>query len=169
MRNLLNRLRISSMGATFASLTLFVSVALCGLALAGCGTTGGTMVPSGVGPSGPPSATISLCDSPQPSCTPSSTFSAGELRQLAIVVKWSNVSAGPHAQNVVLRLPEGNVYQRMETAFQISDSASGSDTTVQTVPVAGTFISQRSLTGLWTVEVSLDDQPVASQTFRFNQ
>jgi hypothetical protein len=36
---------------------------------------------------------------------------------------------------------------------------------VATLPVAGTYITQHQLVGLWTVKISLDGRPVGWDTF----
>lgn len=150
---------------------LFAAVACCSLALAGCGAAGTTSsTPPGGGGTSASSAgaVVTFCDSSNPSCTPASSFSVNSLRELGITVAWSNVPAGNHAQTLTLLLPNGNVYQAIESSFLVQSTPTGSSTVVRSIPVAGTFIPQRSLTGMWTVRVSLDDQPVTSQPLRLD-
>ena len=45
--------------------------------------------------------------------------------------------------------------------------AGGSATTMQALPVTGTWITQRRLTGTWSVALELDGQPVGTQTVLF--
>ena len=150
---------------------LLAAMACCSLTLAGCGAAGTTSItpPGGGGSSASAAgAVVSFCDSSGSSCTPTSSFSVNSLRELGITVTWSNVPAGTHAQTLALLLPNGNVYQAIESSFLVSSAPTGSSTVVRSIPVAGTFIPQRYLTGLWTVKVSLDDQPVTSQTLRLD-
>jgi hypothetical protein len=169
MRESLLRLRRSPVGRLPARVVLLGAIVCCAMALAGCGAAN-VGSSSGTPPAPPPpaAATVNLCDNATAGCTPSSSFSIGSLREMGIVVAWNNVAAGNHAQKVTLLLPDGHIYQVIETGFRIPTSPSGSFTSVQRLPVAGTFITQRSLTGLWTVQVSLDDAPMTSQTFQLN-
>jgi hypothetical protein len=169
MREFLLKLRRSPAGRSLARVVLLGAIVCCAMALAGCGAAN---VGSGPGtppvPPPPAAAAVSLCDNVAPGCTPSSSFSLNSLREMGIKVAWSSVAAGNHAQKVALLLPDGHIYQVIETGFRIPTSPSGSFTSVQRLPIAGTFITQRSLTGMWTVQVSLDDAPMTSQTFQLN-
>lgn len=103
-------------------------------------------------------------------------FYLNEVRDLFVFVSWPRVS-GEHTARVRFLLPDGNVYQQSETQFTTSSESAaranskgnvqfarvsrGQPTTVLDFPVAGTHITQRSLAGVWTVEVELDGTPVA--------
>ena len=136
--------------------------------LAACG--GNTNVGGGNGGGGgstmPVAATVTFCDSPASTCVPAASFSVSSLRDLSVAVAWANVKPGLHAQKLTFLLPNGNVYQVFETSLSVP--AAGSVKATQSIPVAGTFISQRSLTGTWKVDVSLDDQLVTSQSLGLN-
>ncbi len=150
---------------------LLAAMVCCSLTVAGCGAAGtiGLTPPGGGGsPAAVPAAVVSFCDSSGSSCTPASSFSVSSLRELGIVVTWSNVPPGTHAQTLTLLLPNGNVYQAIESSFLVPSGSTGPVTAVRSIPVAGTFIPQRSLTGMWAVQVSLDDQRVTSQTLRLD-
>ncbi len=142
---------------------------LCGAAgFPGCGVQS-LSVAGGPGQNPPPaSATISLCASGSPGCTAASSFSVASLRDLSVSVQWNNVPAGNHVQNLEFFLPSGGLYQSVETSFLIASSPVGSTTMTGALPVAGTWITQRSLTGNWKVQVSLDGKATASQTVALN-
>ncbi len=114
--------------------------------------------PGGGPPGGGGSAIVIFCDNSNPFCTPSTVFSVSSLRDLFISVVWMDYPAGNHLQTLKIFLPDGNLYQTFETTFEIVGSPTGSLTTVQSLPVAGSYITQRSLTGDWRVEVSLEGQ-----------
>lgn len=151
---------------------LVLGVTLCGaLISAGCGgqTSAGNAPPASGGPPATPAAAVTLCDNPAPGCPPASNFSLSTSREVDIFVAWSNVPAGSHTQKLNLRLPRGELYQTLESSFLIDDSlVVGFATAMCTLPVAGTFITQRQLTGDWTLEVVLDDQSMASTVFHFD-
>ena len=140
--------------------------------LAGCGGQVESPV-SGLTPGGPPpgtspSAIVFFCNSGDPACTPSTDFSVAALRDWLTLVEWRNYPVGYHLQTTKVFLPDGNLYQSFETPFEITQSNSGLFTTVQAFPVAGGYISQRSLTGDWRVEVLLDGEVVGSQVVRLD-
>jgi hypothetical protein len=169
MRESWQILRRSPAGRSPMRVVLLGAIVCCAMALAGC-SAANVGSSSGLPPAPPPpaSAAVSLCDNAAAGCTASTSFSIGSLREMGIKVAWSDVAAGNHAQKVTLTLPDGHLYQVIETGFVIPTSPSGSFTSVQKLPVAGTFITQRSLTGMWTVQVSLDDALMTSRTFQLN-
>lgn len=105
-----------------------------------------------------------------------SSFFLDELRDLYICVIWHDL-AGTYVEQLTFILPDGNLYQVLTVPF-VTPGASGpaevevdgrlfeviearwvgkGETGVVTVlPVAGTYITQRSLVGRWTVGVSLN-------------
>jgi hypothetical protein len=109
-------------------------------------------------------------------------FYLNEVRDLFVFVAWGKVS-GEHTARIRLLLPDGNLYQQTETRFttqpqpaaaaspqgkvQVARVSRGEPTTVLELPVAGTHITQRSLAGVWTVEVELDGKPVARRSLIF--
>ena len=117
----------------------------------------------------PASASLTVCDAATPNCSGASNFSIATVRDIAIAVAWQNVPSGTHSQTLEILQPGGGLYQTLDSAFVIPDEVpSGSQTVVQNFPVAGTWITKRSLTGAWIVRVSLDGQPVATQTVQLN-
>jgi hypothetical protein len=112
--------------------------------------------------------TVSFCSDPGPNCAPASSFSIASLRDLNIVVQWSSVPAGTHTQRLDILEPDGGLYQTFNTGFAIDANSGGFVTTTGIVPVAGSWISQRFLSGNWTVQVSLDDQLQGSSVVRLD-
>jgi hypothetical protein len=89
------------------------------------------------------------------------SFEVGTMRDLKILVWWS--VAGQHVQRLELVSPDGSLYQRFVAAFD-TDAAKLVETML---PVAGTWITDHSLFGQWTVNVYLDDAqtPFTSASF----
>jgi hypothetical protein len=69
---------------------------------------------------------------------------------------------------IEVMMPNGGLYQGGQSAFLVPDSSNGSLTTTRTVPVAATWISQRHITGEWSVRVSLDGRAITTQTVQLN-
>ncbi len=124
---------------------------------------------TGPGAAPAPSAAIRFCDSPIPGCPSLAAVSAKSHHSLYVLLTWSNVLAGTHAQTLRFLLPSGEEYQAIETSFAVSSEPSGSASTVVLLPVAGTFIGRGALTGTWQAEVSLDGAVVATPTFRVDR
>ena len=113
-------------------------------------------------------------------------FALEELRDLYLCVAWRGLS-GTHVEQLTLRTPDGAVYQTLTVPFttpgaptpadavevegrrhevQHSGRSPRGETLVLAVlPVAGTFITQYHLVGLWTVEVSLNGRLIATDQF----
>ncbi|HEY2461611.1 MAG TPA: hypothetical protein VGI16_12425 [Candidatus Acidoferrum sp.] len=128
-----------------------------------------------VTPPVPASAMVTFCNNSGSGCSSGASFSLASLRDLNVMVAWENVPQGTHAQTVHIFLPDGNLYQSMDSSFAIPVVPAGSTTTVgsasttQALPVAGTFIAQRGLTGNWKVTVDLDGQAMSTQTVQLIQ
>jgi hypothetical protein len=93
---------------------------------------------------------------------PVEAHSTAEVRRVLFTASVIGV-AGPRGVTLELLSPSGDVYERqVETLF-------GSAFDVQRVefdlPVAGTFIDQSGLAGMWTARLNLGDEPVALDTF----
>jgi hypothetical protein len=94
------------------------------------------------------------------------------MRDLEINVWWT--VPGQHVQKLRVIAPDGSLYQSLTATFDGDRnrrrlSVHGGDTLVQTLlPVAGTWITEYSMEGLWTIEVYMDDgaRPVATSSFR---
>lgn len=115
----------------------------------------------------PIAMTVRLCDTGEQACSGSGNFSVTSIRDLSLDVAWMNVPAGTHTQQIALVQPNGVVYQTVSHAFAVPDGTIGSPALNDVIPVAGTFITQRSLTGQWSVEISLDGATISKQAFEF--
>jgi len=116
-------------------------------------------------------ATVFFCENSNVACrTGINDFKVDDLRDLYVFVAWGNLS-GEHTQQLRFVLPNGDAYQTLESKFttlastnsenvQVAARSRGEPTVANVLPVAGTHISQRSLTGTWTVEVLLDGKLV---------
>jgi hypothetical protein len=125
---------------------------------------------SGSGGGTPPpavSASISFCDDGVASCPPASSFSVGSMHDLVVKIKWENVPAGNHTESLELLIPGGAAYRVTQGGFLVSGSSAGPFSAQRTFPVVGTAISQRQMTGNWSIRASLDGQPVATQFVEF--
>lgn len=102
-------------------------------------------------------------------------FNVDKIRDLYVFVVWRGVK-GVHTQKLRFRLPDGYHYKTLETHFtteatpsslnvQVAQRSRGKPVVVGVLPVAGTFITHRSLLGKWTVEVFLDDEFVTKTRF----
>jgi hypothetical protein len=96
---------------------------------------------------------------------------------------------GKHVAKVTFVLPDGNVYQTMTVPFMTADTppgdpmmdvdgrqlearpagwgANGVSMITVLLPVSGTFIAQRAMSGLWTVRVALDGTATNEGFFDF--
>jgi hypothetical protein len=130
----------------------------------------GSSTANGGGPPPPlvPGAIFTFCDDGSPECTPATSFSVAELRDLVIKVSWENIPTGNHLQTLEIMIPGGGLYQSTQNAFLTDSSSSGSFAATRILPVAGTWIQLRQITGDWTVRVSLDGQVVASEMVALN-
>ena len=136
------------------------------LTLAGCGPTSQSQLPSG-NPGAPAQAAVSFCDSSAANCTSGTSFAITSVRDLNVVVDWQNLQTGTHAQKISFILPGGELYQAFVKSFAVADGANGAVTTVEALPVAGTWITQRGLTGMWSVTLELDGQAIGTRTVQF--
>jgi hypothetical protein len=130
-----------------------------------------TGMTSGNGGNPPPTvtgATVSFCDDGDGACTAATSFSVASLRDLVINVNWENLSAGNHTQMLEVLQPGGGLYQASQSSFLVSGASQSSLTMTRTLPVAGAWISQRRMTGEWSVRVSLDGKAITSQTVQIN-
>ncbi|GEM_PF-5990237 len=135
----------------------------------------GTVTPPAPGrrvPAPPPArATLFFCETDNVQCrTNINWFGIDDIRDLHIFAAYRNVT-GEHTQQVRLLMPDGNLYQSVETRFttlaggsspqvQVATRSRGEPTVITVVPVAGTHITQRSLDGVWVIELLLNGKPV---------
>jgi len=142
-------------------IALMVAVAATTVGLGGCATNTSTPPPvTNVPPLG---LTLRVCDSGTPNCAGEANFSLGSLRDLQVNADWKNMPGGTHTQEIAFLLPNGVVYQTLSHGFGIAEGTFGAPTVSDAMPVAGTYITQRELTGDWTVQISLDGAVAGSQ------
>jgi len=153
-----------------------------------------------------PQPEIFFCETAVPSCRSNvDSFSIDETRDLFVFVTLPGVS-GKHLETVEFVLPDGKIYERRKTLFQIDHAnlppgpkwnaragvvapqaearhlianantqheagipslltTSRAEPALLTVlPIAGTYIPQRALIGVWQVRVWLDDQLILATT-----
>jgi len=125
-------------------------------ALAGC-ASGSMQTPASPAPLSA-SAAMLICDSAAPGCTGLTSFSISKVRDLSVTVVWKNVPTGTHTQRLDLFLPNGDLYQTFSSGFVQPAGLSSQLEVKQQIPVMGTWITQRELTGKWSVSLSLDGQ-----------
>ncbi len=119
----------------------------------------------------PATATVSFCNAAQVNCqSQSANFSLtmSNIPDLNIVVNWENVTSGTHSQEMRLLMPNGNLFQRLQNTFVVARSGNGSARVNRILPIAGSFISQRRITGGWKVKVSLDGKAVTTGDLRLD-
>lgn len=116
------------------------------------------------GPPAPATATITFCDDAVTGCPTESTFSLATIRDLVVKVDWFGVTAGNHSQAVRVLLPDGGTFELSQTGFLIDQSADSSFSSVRSIPLAGSWVTQRHVSGTWSVEVSLDGQMISTQS-----
>ena len=137
------------------------------LTLGGCqGNSPLPPSPSSPGSSGV-SVTVFFCTVSDPQCRSSiNSFEVSKVRDLFVFVAWRGVQ-GQHTETMEFVLPNGNLYQRLEVSFDTATAptSQGDPVAVATLLVAGTFITQRSLLGTWTVRVLLDGQFISQASF----
>jgi hypothetical protein len=144
---------------------LLVIFSACALLVTGCGQYQAG-IPT---PPGSPAAAVSFCNNTESGCAPSGSFQVGGTRTVNVVIEWQNLTIGTHSQKVSFVLPSGDEYQAFEQSFEVAEGASGAVTTTQSLQVAGTWIAQRRLTGMWQVNFSLDGAPMGTQAVQLTQ
>jgi len=114
-------------------------------------------------------------------------FQLAEVPNLYVCVALTGLS-GKYAEKLTFVLPDGNVYQTMTVPFMTADMPTNADPNIQVdgrtleakragwgangvtfvtaaLPVAGTYITQYTLAGVWTVRVGLDGNQVGREYF----
>ena len=146
------------------------------LIIAGCGAiqqpgSSGTPGSAGGPTDVPGTAAVSFCNAAQTGCqSQSANFSmtTSNIPDLNIKVDWASVLPGTHSQEIRLMMPNGDLFQRLQDTFVVPASSNGSATVNRNIPIAGSFISQRQITGGWKVDVSLDGKAKASGDLELN-
>lgn len=146
------------------------------LGVSGCATVqqaGNPGMPGGGGGPAlvPGSATVSFCNAAQANCqSQSANFSmtTSNIPDLNIKVDWASVLPGTHSQEIRMMMPNGNLFQRLQDTFMVAPDGNGGASVNRNIQIAGSFISQRQITGGWKVEVSLDGQAKANGDLRLD-
>jgi hypothetical protein len=138
------------------------------LCIAGCASSSvSNIVPPPVQPQ--IAASISVCNKTPDSCADAQTFSLAQIRDLAIHVDWKNVPQGTRTQKLEMFDPGGGSYQVLNSSFVEEGTGMGEVQTDALIPISGSMITQRGITGTWTLRVSLDGQAIATQNITFEQ
>ncbi len=119
---------------------------------------------SSVVPAQPLAATVTVCSQTGSGCAAGQQFSLRTTRAVGVRVNWNNVAPGTHTQTVEFIEPGGGTYHVVSTSFASSAADQGNAQTNALIPVAGSWVTQRSITGKWTLRVSLDGTNVSTQT-----
>ncbi|HWQ02967.1 MAG TPA: hypothetical protein VNL38_00660 [Candidatus Nitrosotenuis sp.] len=145
-----------------------------------------TKVPDNKRPEGKWPNEVFFCQTASPECRGLGTsFDITKLRDLYVFATWPDLS-GNFTQTVEFYLPDGSLYLKKSTPFMVRNGqplarrqasstlpewmftkSRGVPAVVTPLPVAGTFITQRNLTGTWTVRVLLDGALVMTAQFQF--
>jgi hypothetical protein len=144
----------------------WLTAAMAATVLISCGCAGASMGPA---PQPQPvQASVTVCNRTPSGCTSGASFSLGTLRDLAVNADWSNVPAGTHTQTTEILEPGGGLFEVKSQAFAIADNSDGTVQTEEIVPVSGTMITERRITGAWKVRVSLDTTMSVTQTVQLD-
>jgi len=130
---------------------------------------------------------VFFSDHEETACQPGDRqFALEDIRGLYVCVVWAGL-AGTYAQQLTFVSPDGHVYQALTQAFATAQApamdtvevegrryavtragwgANGETLVSAALPVAGTFITQYNLVGLWTVKVALNGQPIDQDNFQ---
>ena len=118
-------------------------------------------------------------------------FRLEDVRDLYVCVVWAGLS-GKYAERLTFVSPDGHVYQMVTVPFMTTDTPATVDPMIEVdgrqleakragwgsngavlvtaaLPVSGTFITQFSLAGVWTVQVGLDGQSLDHDYFELNK
>jgi hypothetical protein len=136
--------------------------------LAGCGDIGTTQQQTTQPPAPAISAMMQVCNSTPNGCAQGTAFSLSTLRDLQISVSWVHVPTGTHTQTLEVLEPGGGLYQANSQAFAIDSDPDGPANTVETLPVSGTWMTERGRAGDWTLRLSLDNTPYITQKVQLN-
>jgi hypothetical protein len=118
-------------------------------------------------------------------------FRLEDVGDLYVCVVWAGLS-GKYAERLTFVSPDGHVYQMVTVPFMTTDTPATVDPMIEVdgrkleakragwgsngavlvttaLPVSGTFITQFSLAGVWTVQVGLDGQSLDHDYFELNK
>jgi hypothetical protein len=103
------------------------------------------------------------------------SFPIASTVDVHIAVDYTNLS-GAHSQSVRVFAPDGSFYQKYDRQLCLSGKCTGDKPEVigsvsqywESLPVAGTYITQYSLSGSWRVDLYVDGVKKQSGTFMLN-
>jgi hypothetical protein len=130
-----------------------------------------------------PEATVFFCPSNDLECRlkKMEAFDVTKVRDVWVFVAWKNISPGLHSQQLRFSLKRGEHYQTIESVFttaavpglpafvQVPKKSQGEPTVMAVLPVAGTYITQHALTGMWEIEVILDGKSITKAKFQLHE
>jgi hypothetical protein len=137
-----------------AALTAALALVSTGCAAAGSNAVNPVVMPA--------AATISVCNQTEQGCSTAAAFSLSNVRDLSVDVQWQHLDAGTHTQTLELLEPGGGTYQVQNTSFLIANGNDGAAKTNVAIPLAGSWVTQRVVTGSWSVRISLDGQNIST-------
>ena len=147
-------LRQFAAGAAFAA-----SFCLLGCAENSPMSSGGTGTPTPADVS----AVVTVCNMTPDGCSQNTSFSLATIRDLSVHVQWTNVAPGTQTQTLQLLDPAGGSYQVTNSSFVVAEGSDGQASTDVLIPIRGSMITQRQITGTWTVKLMLNGKPFSSQ------
>ena len=125
----------------------------------------------------PPTYTLLFNDTKVSGQVPANetSFPIASTVDVFIAVDYTNLT-GAHTQSVRIFAPDGSFYQKFDRQLCLSGKCTGVKPEVigsvsqywETLPVAGTYITQYSLSGSWRVDLYVDGVKNASATFMLN-
>jgi hypothetical protein len=139
--------------------------ALAAAGLSGCAANS-TSSPAAA-PVLPMAASLSVCNQTPAGCSTAASYSLGTMRDLGVNVQWSHVPEGTHSATLEVLEPAGGAYQVQNVSFVIAGTNDGSAETNILVPIAGSWVTRRGVTGTWNVRISLDGQNIGTQSVEF--
>jgi hypothetical protein len=119
----------------------------------------------------PATAAVTICDATQSNCQSSTaafSLSSPKVPDLNIVVDWADVPSGTHSQEIRLLMPNGDVFQKLQNTFVVTTNGTGRASVSRNIPISGSFIADRQITGGWKVEVSLDGNTTTTGNLQLN-
>jgi hypothetical protein len=114
----------------------------------------------------PRGAEVSFCSSQPVGCVPGTVFSVRDTQALAVETSIEQIAPGDHMQSLEIMMPDGRRYEETKVAFRVPENSNAPVPGVRMVPIAGTWIQTRQVTGIWKVRYSLDGKLLATSDFR---
>lgn len=113
-----------------------------------------------------PVATVTFCSHKPAACSSADDFSIGATSELEIKTAIEHAAPGNHTQSLEIVMPDGRQYQETKVGFRVVAESTEPVEAMRTIPIAGTWVQSRHVTGVWKVRCSLDGQVLATAEFR---